>query len=64
MFGDRRVFPGVALGPVLDMPVVVQRHMHCPSGVKVVDISVVAQMQSLMVLSVQKNIGDSPVAVH
>ena len=23
-------FPGVALGPVLDMPVVVQRHMHSP----------------------------------
>ena len=25
---DRRVFPGAALGPVFDMPVVVQRHMH------------------------------------
>ena len=47
--------PGVALGPVLDMPVVVQSHMHC-SGVKVVDISVVAQMQSPMVLTVQNTI--------
>ena len=27
---DRRDSPGVALGPVLDMPVVVQRHMHSP----------------------------------
>ena len=27
---DRRDFPGAALGPVFDMPVVVQRHMHCP----------------------------------
>ena len=27
---DRRAFPGAALGPVFDMPVVVQRHMHCP----------------------------------
>ena len=27
---DRRVFSGAALGPVLDMPVVVQLHMHCP----------------------------------
>ena len=38
-------FPGVALGPVLDMPVVVQRH-----------ISVVAQMLFPMVLTVQKYI--------
>ena len=27
---DRQDFPGAALGPVFDMPVVVQRHMHCP----------------------------------
>ena len=27
---DRRDFPGAALGPVFDMPVVVQRRMHCP----------------------------------
>ena len=27
---DRRDFPGVALGPVVNTPVVVQRHMHCP----------------------------------
>ena len=53
--GDRRVSPGVALGPVIDMPVVVQCHMH-RSGIKVVDISVVAQMQSPMVLIVQKTI--------
>ena len=37
------------------MPVVVQCHMH-RSGVKVVDISVVAQMQSPVVLTVQKTI--------
>ena len=53
---DRRDFPGVALGPVVNTPVVVQRHMHCPSGVMVVNISVVAQMQSPMVLTVQDNI--------
>ena len=51
----RRDFPGAALGPGIDMPLVVQRHMHS-SGVKVVDISVVAQMQSPMVLVVQKTI--------
>ena len=27
---DRRDFPGAALGPVIDMPVAVQRHMHSP----------------------------------
>ena len=27
---DRLDFPGAALGPVFDMPVVVQRHMRCP----------------------------------
>ena len=50
---DRRDFPGAALGPVFDMPVVVQRHMHCPR-VSRSSISVVAQMQSPMVLVVQK----------
>ena len=27
---DRRDSPGDALGPVLDMPIVLQRHMHSP----------------------------------
>ena len=53
---DRRDSPGDALGQVIDMPVVVQRHMHSPRGVKVVDIPVVAQMQIPTVLTVQKNI--------
>ena len=45
----RRDSPGAALGPVLDMPVIVQRQMHS-LRVKVVDISVVAQKQFPLVL--------------
>ena len=46
---DRRDSSGAALGPVLDMLVIVQRRCGV-RGVKVVDISVVAQMLFPLVL--------------